>query len=231
MKKTASKKKKPEMGLAVTQKTLQKVSAATELAAVASKLKVTNQQSLTYANTLLIQIKEARTELVAHRDRLVKPLKDHIKSVEATYFKPGLGDLDNADEILRDKVLSYRAVLAKDAARIREEAEARVMEAEAAAQEALKEGDKKGAQEALQLAQEAALEVAETTGPGRTMAVGDTKVSARSVMDFKIVDLALIPDHYKVVDPKLIRAAIRSGITRIPGVEIFETEILAVGGL
>ena len=51
-----------------------------------------------------------------------------------------------------------------------------------------------------------------------------TKVKGmRKVMSFDVVDPNLVPRNYCSPDDKKIRAALKLGITEIPGLKIYET--------
>ena len=202
-----------------------------DVAAKARLMIIRDDESLISANALLIGVAQTRKDLENHRTALLKPFKDHIKNIEAKYFRSPLAVLDEADALMRRKVLDYRELQRQQAEKIRFEAEAK---AQAAAEEAARlaeEGEEEEAAEAEAEATQQAIIAVQASAPARRMVVGDTQVSARKSWQFKIIDLGAIPDEYWEVNLSAIRGAIRSGIRSIPGVEIFEAEVLAVGGM
>jgi len=123
---------------------------------------------------------------------------------------------------------------AEEEARIKrekEEAEAKERGAKKAELEALAKKAEKERLEAIQKAEEEAKEnevvaptvvapvVQETPKITRTEA---GSASQRKVWTFEIIDAALVPAIYKVVDEQKIRDAIRMGMRDISGIRIFE---------
>ena len=80
----------------------------------ATSLKVVDQESMDKANNNLTWINSRVKGIEALRLAIVKPFKDHIKKIDDFFF--GLsGQFDNPKKLLTDKVLEYRADLAKQA--------------------------------------------------------------------------------------------------------------------
>ena len=197
---------------------------STQLAAQVSLLTVHDEDTCTQAATMLVQLKSAEKDLKAKRDLVVKPLKEHVALLDSL-FKPGFERLEKADEALRTKVLAYRA----DAQKKADEAKAAML---AEAQQAADEGDNETA-----LAK--AVESENVATPTRLMRavegtsapnVAHAQVATRMVTDFEVVDLGKVPHEYFTFDSSKVRAAIRSGVSSIPGIRVFERSVLAVGG-
>jgi len=82
----------------------------------------------------------------------------------------------------------------------------------------------------------AAAEVASFFGDDPAMADPGVKtirssagtLTVKEVWDFEVLDAALIPESFKTVNEKAIRAAVKAGVREIPGVRVFQTEQVAV---
>lgn len=53
-------------------------------------------------------------------------------------------------------------------------------------------------------------------------------ISAKKVWEFEVIDESKVPNEFKIVNEKAIRAAVKAGVRNIPGVKIYQTETLAV---
>lgn len=204
--------------------------------AKATDLVIHDAPSCVLANEMLLQLQAAKKALEERKAFFVKPLKDHVKRIEALYTKP-LKQLASADEQLRAKVLDYRkAEQAKvDAERRRREEE--LAEAQRKAEEAQRKAEKSNrkataakAEAATDAVNEAALAVLATPTQARVIHTEIGQVATRKVWDFEVVDKALVPDQYWELDERAIRMAVTSGLRNIPGVRIFQKESLTVGG-
>jgi len=186
------------------------------VAAQASLLKVTDEQSHVTAGQMLVQLKTWRQQVEEKRSFLTKPIKEHVKRIEAM-FKPTLEKLEQADVAIRQKVLSYRA----EAEKAKVAATVELMEKAEAAQTA---GDS-------QLALALATEATELSTPQKTTLLDDGAVQAKKVWDFEVVEHSAIPQEYFTLDEKKIRSSIRSGVRDIPGIRVFQKDQLAVSVL
>lgn len=188
---------------------------AAQLANHAKALVVNSESSLTGANTLLGNLKVARERLTEQRTFFTKPLREHVKRIEVL-FSPVLKQLEEADEGLRGKVVNFIDDRREQAARAAEELTAK---ANAAA-------EKGQAAKAATLALKS-VETVEAASV-RTMVTDTGSTSTRQVDDFEILDMGAVPKEYLTLDEKSVRAAMRSGVTTIPGLRIFKRTQLAV---
>lgn len=210
-----------------------------KLFAEAQMLMVRDPSSLAIATTMLLEAKAAAKEVMEKRDFFVKPLKDHVKQIEAL-FKPLIDTLSQADATLRSKVLEYRVVEQRKADELRAEAERRAtIAAEEAARLAEKAASLTGKRAAAAQfksdakqdeANVAALAMLAAQGPARVMPSIDGQVATRRVWRFEVEDESQVPREYLVVNESEIREAVRNGVREIPGVRIFSQEQLSVGG-
>ncbi len=194
---------------------------ADDIVAAANALVVADDKGMGNATELLGWIASAKKGFEGKRKMLVKPLNDHVKTIN-TMFKEYTAPLEAADATLRGKVLSYR----QEQERIRREEEARLRklaEAEPARRE--KEAGETGTPPPPPMPLPQMERQATTTR-------GDFgTVSAKKVWDFEIVDASAVPPEFLMVNEKAIRAAVKAGVRNIPGVNIFQKEELSVRGL
>lgn len=210
---------------------------AQDMANWVKALQITDGNSLLQANAALASVTRLQRSAEERRLFFVKPLKEHVKRID-TLFRAIVEPLEEANGLLRDKIVAYREQLRKAAeAAQRKQVEA-IVEAEqlkTEAQLAAEEGAKNEARmlrQDAQAAEEKALQLASAaTGPSRLMTTGGTTVAARKRWTFQVIDAAAVPREYLGVNESALRKAVQSGLREIPGVHIFETEVLAVGGL
>lgn len=179
-------------------------------------LKVETSEEVENAGVMLVQLKRWQEQVVARRQFLTRPLKEHVKRIEGL-FRPTLEKLEKADEDIRAKVLAYRSK-AELAAR---EQQQKLLEE---AQTAQAEGD---SNKALALATEAQA----VDAPVKQMSFEDGGgLQVRKVWTFEVTDFGAIPHEFFTLDDAKVRAAIKAGQTDIPGLRIFQKEQLAVSG-
>lgn len=188
---------------------------ASQLVAQAALLQVTNEAESIEAGRMLVQLKSWKAQVEQKRQFFTRPLKEHVKRIEAM-FKPVVERLDEADGVIRGKVLNYRAEAEKNA----REAQARLMEQAEAAQQ---EGNSDAA---LALATEAT----EAVNTQKTMLLDEGSMQVKKVWDFEVEDYAAIPREFFSFDEKKVRLAIRAGQRDIAGLRIFQKDQLAVSG-
>jgi hypothetical protein len=90
----------------------------------ARQIEVDSQPALAVATDLLIKIRAAKDQAERARTFLVKPLNDHVKSINAT-FKPEREALEAAEREVKGKIAAYHREREEEARRrAEEEAEA-----------------------------------------------------------------------------------------------------------
>jgi len=192
----------------------------TGIEARAQDLAVTDEQSLAVAGDMLGYVAGVRKRIEALRTSLVKPLNDHVKRIN-DLFRGYAAPLDRADATLRAKVSAYRAeqerIRREEAERLRKLAEKEQARLE-------RQAAKKG------VPAPPPIPVPTPPAPPKTVAGEYGSMTARKEWRFDIVDEAQVPRQYLVVDEARIRAAIRAGIREIPGVRIYQVEIVSVRG-
>lgn len=164
------------------------------------------------ATDVLQRIAEATKKLESQRTFLVKPLNDHVKTINAQ-FKEWTTPLEKLGTALRGKILEYRqkqAALAADEQR-------RLEEATRKRQEALdKKAEKKGIEAPT-------LVVPQVAPPPKV-----TGLSTRKVWKFQVTDEPKVPREFLTVDEAKIRQAVTVGTREIAGVRIYEEETVVI---
>lgn len=169
-------------------------------------LQVTNDLEYALAadltKTIAGKLKElGETDIVAEKKRFYAEYKKY-SDIESTLKKK----LDKLSATVRSKISRY--VTEKEAA-ARREAEERALAAAVATNDS----------SFLEMVPEKVEATPEIAG-----------VSYATIIDFEITDPVAIPEQYKIIDEKAIRAAVRaSGLaTKIPGVRVYEKKQMRV---
>jgi len=186
---------------------------ANQLVAQAALLQVSTQEQAMEAGRMLVQLKTWKGQVEQKRQFFTRPLKEHVKRVEAL-FKPLIERLDEADAVIRGKVLNYRV----ESERLAREEQAKLMEQAQAAQASGND------EVALALATQAS----ESNAGQKTMMLDEGSMQVKRVWDFEVEDYAAIPREFFSFDEKKVRLAIRAGQREIPGIRVFQKEQLAV---
>lgn len=144
----------------------------------------------------------------------VKPIRAHLDEVNDA-FATIIGPLEEADKLVRAKILEYRQAVARRQA---EEEEINRLRLEAAQKEMALKGELSEPVGLLEITPDAPARV--RTGIGMAHVV--------KVRKWRVVDFAMLPDQYKMENAGLLTKVVKAGIQDIPGVEIYEEETLAV---
>lgn len=195
----------------------------------ARDLVIVDEDSALVATRMLVSATGAKRKLEEQRIFLVKPLNDHVKDIN-TLFKEWIKPLDNADSILRRKLLEF----SQEQRRVYEKAEAERLEQERLAAEALAaESDNI----LLDENDNAILEgddfpdaeyVPPPPAPKTVQYTAGGSTGVRKTWVFEVVDETLVPSNYLMVDEGAISLAVREGVREIPGVRIYQQESLSV---
>lgn len=196
----------------------------------ASGLVVNDDGSLAHAGDFLRQIKTVRNNIAETFDPVIEQAhKAHKTAIAA---KKKFDDpLAEAEKVVKCKMGRY----ADDQERKRREEEARIraeqakLEEERRLQEAIeleKQGEKEQAEEVLAAPAPAPVVVL----PSATPKIAG--VTMKTVVNFRVIDPAKIPDEYWVLDESKIGGVVRAlGMqANIPGVEVYETKQVAGRG-
>jgi len=136
----------------LTQETKQAFDVSLSVAANMQKLQITDDKGYLMVAEGIKTIKREYKKQEGIRVALVKPLNDHVKFIN-NQFKPVMGELSRAEDVLKNKVAAYNAELEKkrkEAERIAREkadAERRKKEEAARIQREKEEKERKAAEE------------------------------------------------------------------------------------
>lgn len=170
-------------------------------------LPVRDQATLTQVNQWLVEGKTRAKEIKGLEDSVNKPLNEALKANRAIY-KPILDLYSAFEQTLKAKVAEGSAFLAAEQSRV-------LREAAEAYQQATTPADQAAATSTLML-------VPETPEHSGT--------SIRSVWKYEVLDINQLPDQYvtKTAARPAIAMAVAAGVRNIPGVRIYEDQIVSV---
>jgi len=189
----------------------------------AKAVQITDELSSKAANDDLKLAKEFISKLETRRKFFVKPLQDHVSSINGE-FKKLTSPLKEAYEIVRGKLTVYATELDN---KRRAEEEARK-----------KEGESKSKAAADFLGEDVPAVVEEPKKQTTAIRSSLGSSNLKKIWTFEVVDIKKIPLEYMVLDEKKVNAMIRAhtrnerGVNtcdlEIPGIKVFQKSILAV---
>jgi hypothetical protein len=187
-----------------------------ELVGLAEAATVSSEEDVSKATNDLSNIARLKKALSLEKDNYLNPIKHHMNDVTAT-FKLITVPLENADAILRSKVLGYRN---EQERRAREQESIERQKRELAEREARLKGEE-----------------IKTEPPVPTVNIkqrmqseaGESNIA--KIWKWELEDFSKVPDAYKTLDngavPKAVKAS--KGAVSIPGIRIFQENTLTVG--
>jgi len=173
---------------------------------------IMSQTDVDNANIILKAISKQMSIIETKRKTFTQPLNQSLREINST-FKELTEPLEKAKGILSRKVMNWRN---KEQERIRIEQEriAKEEERRRKIQEAHKE---KGH------------EVSEPVVMTKPKPLKETdSTCTHKVWKFEIIDAAKVPWGYRVISENRIREAVRDGVRDIPGVRIYQEEIMVI---
>lgn len=183
---------------------------------------------------LLKDITEYKKAISSQKKELTAPLKSQVKDIEDKFKKP-IEFLDEADSTLRTKINTY---LDNQRIRIEQEtlAKKQLIEDKAIAEveklEALKSGagdyDEVTRQALIQSIEDKQNTLINDTAKSDKVNLSSSNSVVRTVWDFELVDLSVVPLEFLQLDEKKVREAIKKGIHDIKGVKIFQRSQVAI---
>ncbi len=179
----------------------------------ANDLDICDSSTNEFGIGLLSKIAEGKKKAEAQRKMFTDPLNQSLKAINA-FFKNLTAPLDEADGIIRSKVLIFRRA---EEERARKEAE-----------ELQKKREEEAKKSASQGEAPAFVPPVVAQAPPTTMTAKNGSATVRKIWDFEIENEAEIPREYLVVDSVKIRQAIKDGVREIHGIKIFQKETLSV---
>ena len=177
-------------------------------------LTITSDSDVKASTNDLSIISGLKKSIEEKRKDYTQPINDHLKAVNEA-FKTFTEPLNNADKVTRGKILDYRA---EQDRRRQETEEVARLEQEAAERKAALTGEPVVVPEAVE---------APTAAPNHYRAEMGT-LGKMIIWKFEVIDFALVPDEYKLIDATKVGKVVRAGVRSIPGIRIYSEEGLRV---
>lgn len=178
---------------------------AQQVAAAVPAMTITTAEEYHQAAAGLIELKTRWKLVEDKRTSLVKPLNDVVKSINGM-FKPVLDQWDRTMDVVKRAMHEYQV---RDA-----------------------EEKRKALEEAAKLAQqgETGQEFHALVAQGSSMPAKATGISTRVMWRWRVVDASAVPREYLCVDVTKVDEAVKNGkeSVKIPGIEVYREEIMAV---
>lgn len=194
---------------------------AQEWIKTAGDLVLTDDESVRQATDLTAWVAELLAKLEAARKVWTEPITADAKTVN-DFFRELRTPLEEADRIVREKLLAWKRERERIAREAQIAEERRLQEERRRIEEAV-------ANEELPAEAIDEVPVAAYTPPPPPTTVRSTLGSAtfRKVWTFEVVDPKQVPDEFWLIDEGAIGRQVRAGRRAIPGVRIFQTDELA----
>lgn len=189
---------------------------ALKLAEYAEARDIAITEDLKPATDDLSIIAKVKKALEAKRKEFIQPLQDHIKAINDV-FKRLMEPIEIADRVTRSKILAFQAE--QDRIR-REQEEINRKRQEAAEAEMKLKGELSESVNLVEVSPEAPKRVSTEMGT----------VGQRDNWKWEVVDFALVPDEYKMINSGILTPVVKAskGKIIIPGIRIFNEPIIAV---
>lgn len=173
----------------------------TPLVTECDNLKITDEKTYTFANDTLVWIKKTKKALEEKRKFFTAPLNTHIKEINF-FFKKRSSPLDEAESILKSKIIQHNQELERE----RREKEEKLQ----------KEALKNNTPAEVVPEQE------------KTFRGNYGATTTRKVWKYEVVHLGKVPRKLLVLNTAMINQEIRSGARKIPGLRIYQEDVLSV---
>lgn len=188
--------------------------------AEATTIVINSELTSKHANDLLSACKKLFNIAEDRRKFFVKPLQDHVKNINEQFKKMTI-PLEEAERILKEKLLGYIKELQKkeaEADRLRQE-----KEREANKEKQATINDFLGPEEKQVIIEEKPIVVDDK--PKVTIDSGLGKSYTRKVWKWKVIDEGKIPRDYFRLDEKMIDTLLKAHTKTIKGVSVNELVI------
>ncbi len=197
----------------------------------AKELVILNEQDLTTSTDIVKFIKEKAKQVEAQRKNFVDPINASVKNINAQ-FKALSEPLDEAEKLLKGKILDFQRKLEAEKRAIEEAKRKEVEEMARQAAEAQKQAGEITEQQAeifnrqLDIAMQKPVEIEKVRGSATGAVSSITKR-----WTFKVVDIQALaasrPDLVEVISVN-VRREIQNGVREIAGLEIYQEESLSI---
>lgn len=177
---------------------------------------ITDDEDIKIATNDLSIISKVKKAIETKRKEYTGPINEHLKFINDA-FKIVTEPLNQADKILRKKVLDYRAEQQRKAREIEEINQMRI---EAAQREARLNGTGE-ISESIEILPSA-------PEPVKTVHADVGTLGTKQNWKCEVIDFAALPDEYKIVDQVKLNKVVRAGARSIPGVRIWSEDSIRV---
>ena len=188
-----------------------------ELLERAQSIEIVDDESDFAAAEFLAQVKTARKGWDELRHWFTDPLETQKKRIIAK-FKADDEPLERAQKIVGAKHLVYQRVQ-QEAARKEQERLRKLAEAKQARQ--AQRAEDKGLE-----APPVVIPMPTVQAPPKTIHTASGSVTTRTVWKHEVLDMAALPDEYKIADEVKLGKVVRAGVREIPGVRIYEEMVV-----
>lgn len=188
-----------------------------ELVKRAQGIEIVDDETDVDAAEFLAQVKTARKRVDELRHWFTDPLETQKKNIIAR-FKTTDAPLEQAQKIVGGKHLVYQRAQ-QEAARKEQERLRKLAEGKQARQAA--RAEEKGLE-----APPVVIPMPTVQAPPKTIHTASGSVTTRTVWRHQVVDMAALPDEYKIADEVKLGKVVRAGVREIPGVRIYEEMVV-----
>lgn len=171
----------------------------------AQNYEIKSGQDVDEASLFLKQINDSLKRIEDKRLEFTKPLNQSLRAINET-FKLLKAPLESSKSLLSSKILQWR------------QAEQKRIAAEEERRRKIQEAHKKKGHQVS--------EPIELERPEKKIGNAQT----RMVWKWRVIDKNKVPEQFKEINQVAVNAAIRSGTTKIDGLEIYQEEVLAIVG-
>ena len=188
---------------------------------------IKTQEDAEAGNDLLKDIKNKSKEIEGLRTSFVKPLNDTVGLINSWFKKP-LAVLADAEKKLKSGIMAYDNEVRRQIEEQQAKLQAEAAERERKEREKLEaRADKAEASGKTGKADELRQQAEEVTIQAPVLAAPKSTISYRTDYDFEVVDKALIPEKYKLIDETTIRKVVRAEkeACEIPGIKIVKRQV------
>jgi len=184
------------------------------MVAYAEALVIRDAAAVDGATNDLSMISSLKRQLEDRRKEYVGPLNNEVKEINAL-FKTLTEPLAEADSLTRKKILAWNE-------------EQRRLKAEA---EAINQQKIDLARREMELNGEITVDTTPVdvpTDPRRRIEADAGVAATAKLWKWEVIDFALVPDEYKMIDASKVGRVVRAGIRSIAGIRIYDEETLRV---
>lgn len=190
---------------------------ALELLERAQGIEIVDEATDLEAAEFLSQVKTARKRWDELRHWFTDPLETQKKRIIAK-FKTDDAPLEQAEKIVGGKHIAWvrqqQELARKEQERLRKLAEAKQARQAAKAEERGEEPPP------------VVIPMPTVQAPPKTLHTASGAVRTRTIWKHEVVDMAALPDEYKIADEVKLGKVVRAGVREIPGVRIYEEMVV-----